>query len=249
MSNTKRIIRNLLRRTGYDLTRYSPNELGRDPFQDMQFFLKGLQCPIVLDVGANVGQSVDEFKKVFPDSFIHSFEPSPSTYTRLTEHCHGLDGVKAWNYGVGSRQTTLPFIENSHSEMSSFLDPSEFCWGQTERTTSVRVLTLDSFAQDQRIEFVHVLKSDTQGYELEVFKGAEGLMKENRIGLIYFEFIFSSMYKGLPSFHEVVRFLSERNFALVSFYQSHFQNDLLSWTDAMFINVDYNRQRARARRG
>ena len=239
----KRLIRYLLRRIGYDVMRYRSGELGRDPFQDMKFFLSGLKSPTIFDVGANIGQSVDNFRRAFPDSSIHSFEPSPSTYAKLSEHCSGLSGVKTWNYGIGSRQATLPFIENIVSEMSSFLAPSEFCWGKIEKTTNVEVLTLDSFANKQDVEFVHILKSDTQGYDFEVFKGAERLMEDNRIGLIYFEFIFSNMYTGLPSFCEVYRFLSDRNFALVSFYEPHFQQDLLSWTDAMFINVDYNRQR------
>lgn len=244
MNNIKRLIRSLFRRIGYDVTRYRPGErLGHDPFQDMEFFLKGEKSPTIFDVGANVGQSVDCFKRAFPDSRIHSFEPSPITYAKLSEHCSRREGVKTWNYGVGSQQATLPFLENSFSEMSSFLAPGEFCWGKIEKTTNVKVVTLDSFATEQEIGFVHILKSDTQGYDFEVFKGAEGLMKENRIGLIYFEFIFSNMYRSLPSFHEVFRFLSERNFSLVSFYQSHFQQDLVSWTDAMFINVDYNSRR------
>ncbi len=245
MENMKGLIRDILRKIGYDVVRYSPGEFGQDPFQDMSFFLKGIQNPVIFDVGANIGQSVDEFKKVFPNSLINSFEPSPSTYEKLSEHCKDLDGVKTWNYGVGSRHATLPFIENNISYMRSFLTPSEFCTGQVEKTTNVKVLTLDSVAKEQNIEFVHILKSDTQGYDLEVFKGAEGLMKENKIGLIYFEFIFSNMYQELPSFPEVFRFLLEHNFSLVNFYQSHFQQDLISWTDVMFINVEYNYQRVK----
>ena len=242
MKNMKRLIRDLLRSIGYEVTRSSPRPLGLDPFQDMGFFLKGLKSPIILDVGANIGQSVDKFKRAFPDSFIHSFEPSPRTYAKLSEHCNGLNGVKTWNYGVGSRQATLPFLENTHPDMSSFLAPGEFCWGKVEKTTSVNVLTLDSFAKEQDVEFVHILKSDTQGYDLEVFKGAEGLMRENRIGLIYFEVIFSNQYKDLPAYHEVFRFLSERNFSLVAFYRANFQQDLISWTDALFINIDYHQR-------
>jgi FkbM family methyltransferase len=243
MKTIKQSIRDLIRKIGYDVSRYNPKELGRDPFRDMKFFLNSLNCPVIFDVGANIGQSVDSFRQTFPDSLIHSFEPSPGTYSKLREHCNGLNGVKTWNCGIGSSQAILPFLENDNSDMSSFLAPGKLCWGKQDRTTDVKVLTLDEFAREQDVKSVHILKSDTQGYELEVFKGAEGLMKENRIGLIYFEYIFSEMYKDLPSFDEVFRFLLEHNFALVSFYQPHFQQDILSWTDVMFINVEYNRQR------
>ncbi len=202
-----------------------------------------MKKPVVFDVGANVGQSVESFRQAFPGSLIHSFEPSPTTYAKLRARCEGMRDVSTWNYAAGADRATLSFTENTKPDMSSFLAPGELCWGSVERVTPVQVVTLDSFAEEQGIEFIHVLKSDTQGYDFEVFKGAERLMNENKIGLIYFEFIFSDMYKNLPAFHEVFRYLQEHDFSLVSFYESHFQQDLVSWTDVMFINRAYNQQR------
>ena len=242
MKKIKRFIRDLLIEIGYDVRRLGPGRLGGDPLHDMKLFLKGQNCPVIFDVGANTGQSADKFKRAFPDSDIHSFEPSPEVFAKLNKHCKDLKGMKTYNYGVGSRHETLSLIENIHSNMSSFLEPGEYAWGGIERRTNAKIITLDSFAKEKNIEYVHILKSDSQGYDFEVFKGAEGLMKKNRIGLIYFEFIFSNMYKNLPLFHDVVTFLEERNFSLVSFYQTHFQQNKLSWTDFMFINNDFNRR-------
>jgi hypothetical protein len=86
---------------------------------------------------------------------------------------------------------------------------------------------------------VDILKSDTQGYDLEVFKGAEQAMHRQQIGLVYFEFIFSDMYKKLPAFDEVFRHLIDRDFALVSIYEFHHQNRLAGWCDALFVNKTY----------
>ena len=243
MNPIKNTIRRLIRLSGFDIVRLGKNNIGVDPFIDMQRFLKAYKEPVIIDVGANVGQSVDRFIEAFPMSSIHSFEPSPSTYEQLKTHCKDIPSVRTWNYGVGSRDTTLALQENDHPDMSSFLTPSHLSWGKIVKSTNVQVITLDSFSREQKIEFIHILKSDTQGYDFEVFKGANQLMKENKIGLIYFEFIFSDMYKNSPHFHDVFRFLLENNFALVTFYEPHFQNNLLSWTDVLFINRDYNRKR------
>ncbi len=210
---------------------------------DMQRFLTRSVKPVITDIGANVGQSVSKFRSAFPESTIHSFEPSPKTYQKLVENTKNMSSVKTWNMGVGSHDDTLDFMENEHSEMSSFLTPSKFSWGKVTKTTKVPVITLDSFAQKHAIDFIHILKSDTQGYDFEVFKGANQLMKEDKIALIYFEFIFSDMYKGLPAFHDVFRYLSENNFELVSFYESHFQKELVSWADVLFINRTFNQKR------
>jgi FkbM family methyltransferase len=239
----KRAIRRFIQGFGYEFVRTSKTRIGVDPLMDIQRFLEGTRDPLILDVGANVGQSVDAFRKAFPSSQIHSFEPSPSTYRKLEAHCGPFPNVKTWNYGVGSSDTTLPFQENDESDMSSFLPPGELCWGKIIKTTDVPVIALDSFAEREKIEFVHLLKSDTQGFDFEVFKGGGRLMRENRIGLIYFELIFSEMYKGLPPFHEVLRYLTDHNFAVVTFYQPHFQRKIVSWTNVLLINRDYYRDR------
>lgn len=239
----KKTIRKLARRVGFDIIRCQQHDIGIYPHIDMQRFLSRYEKPVIFDVGANVGQSVSLFRDAFPASSIHSFEPSPTTYQKLIEHCRGISSVKTWNYGVGSQEATLDFLENDHPDMSSFLTPSKFSWGKVVRSTKVPIITLDSFAQKQDIDFIHILKSDTQGYDFEVFKGASQLMKENRIGLIYFEFIFSDMYQDLPKFHEVFRYLSENNFQLVTFYESHYQEELVSWTDVLFINRAFNQRR------
>jgi FkbM family methyltransferase len=233
----------MARTCGVEISRYSPDEKGKDPFSDMQRLLAGWKAPVVFDVGANVGQSVALFKEAFPSSVIHSFEPSPTTFQLLSENCRNVPSFQAWNYGVGSQEATLALLESERSDMSSFLAPSTTAGCHVAKVTEVPVVTLDSFADQQGIDFIHVLKSDTQGYDFEVFKGASRLMQENKIGLIYFEFIFSDMYKGLPKFHEVFRYLSENNFDLVTFYDSHFQEDLVSWTDALLINRKFREKR------
>ena len=40
--------------------------------------------PTILDIGAHHGQSVKYFKKLFPNSFIHSFEPDPDSFLILS---------------------------------------------------------------------------------------------------------------------------------------------------------------------
>ena len=192
--------------------------------------------PIVFDVGANVGQSIHRFRSRFPRCIIHSFEPSPTTFETLSQQASKLKDVHLWNYALGSVSGQMTFLENEHSDMSSFLPISEFGWGKVTKETLVEVKTIDQFCYDANIEQIDILKSDTQGFELEVFKGADRTMRANKIGLIYFEIIFSDQYKNLPSFAQIYDFLTSREFLLVSFYQFYYQKQLASWTDALFVH-------------
>lgn len=235
----KRAVRKTLRHFGLDVVAFHHAKFGVDPYVDMQRFLHGQPDLMLLDIGANVGQSTCRFKEFFPTAEVHAFEPSPTTFQQLQTQCAGQKDVHLWNNGVGSVDSSLTFQENEHSDMSSFLAPSQAAWGKVTKSTTVPVITLDKFAKEHGVEFVHVLKSDTQGYDWEVFKGARGLMAENRIALIYFEFIFSDMYTGLPRFDEVYRYLTDNNFLLVTFYQAHYQQNRIGWTDFLFVNRAY----------
>lgn len=240
----RRAIQKIVRRAGFDLVRYNKSELGEDPFSDMRYFLKSIPSPTIFDVGANVGQTVNRLNMEYPKANIHSFEPSPSTFEQLKETCSKYNNSTPWNYGVGASNGTLEFIENDSSVMSSFLAPSKDSWSKAVKKTEVQVVTLDSFAQEQGIDYIHILKSDTQGYDFEVFKGAGRLMDEDKIALLYFEFIFSEMYENLPSFDEVYRHLVDKGFSLVAIYDFNFHNDAASWSDALFINDKFFKDRA-----
>jgi Methyltransferase FkbM domain len=92
--------------------------------------------------------------------------------------------------------------------MSSLLRPARAAGGAVVAGTPVTVTTLDEYCAANGIERIDLLENDTQGYELEVLRGAESLMAAGRIRLVYLELIFSEMYEGLPPFDLVYRFLA-----------------------------------------
>ena len=239
MQIIKKVIRSTVAKLGYDIIRRPP-----DAFSDMKRFVPPGVRPLILDIGANVGQSAKRFKQVFPLSVVHCFEPSRDTFDQLKQNIAREKGVFAWQCALGSAVGKQRFIENTYSDMSSFLELSKTGWGKVKKNETVDVMTVDRFLSDHAIASVDILKSDTQGYDFEVFKGAEQAMRENRIGLIYFEFIFSEMYRGLPPFDEVYRFLVDRSFLLVSIYDFHRQNNLADWADVLFVNREYHRRNA-----
>ena len=234
MEIIKKIIRSAAAMLGYQITRRPA-----DAFSDMRRFIPTGSDPVILDVGANLGQSAKRFKAVFPSSVIHSFEPSRETFALLQQTIANEENIFAWQCALGSSVGEQLFRENIESDMSSFLELSKAGWGEVKQQEKVAVTTVDQFLADHSIAKIDILKSDTQGYELEVFKGAEHAMRQSRIGLIYFEFIFAEMYRHLPTFDEVYRYLADRDFLLVAIYNFHRQNELASWADMLFIKREY----------
>lgn len=112
-------------------------------------------------------------------------------------------------------------------------------WANVTGHQETVVDTIDSYCDRSSITHIDILKSDTQGFDYEVLRGAQGMFAQHRIRLVYMEVIFSQMYKELPRFDEIYRFLSERGLHLVSFYIMHYYDNRASWTDALFVDPEY----------
>ena len=57
--------------------------------------------PIIFDVGANTGQTLKTFKKLWPESIVHCFEPIKEFYDTLLDNSLGYDEVSCHNFAFG----------------------------------------------------------------------------------------------------------------------------------------------------
>lgn len=230
----KRALKHTLLRCGYSVRRVSSGGVtGQDPFEDMRR-LTSSAGPVVFDVGANIGQSVKQFRKYFRTPTLYSFEPGEEAFHNLTKTTQGMEDVHIANTGMGAAPEVRTFVENELSDMSSFLEPGEDAWGSVVRRRALQLDTVDDYCHRAGIGHIDILKSDTQGYDLEVLRGARKLLTGKSIALVYLEVTFAKMYQGSPRFDEVYAFLADHGMTLVSFYDMHYQHDRLSWTDALF---------------
>lgn len=195
--------------------------------------LAGTDSPLIFDVGANRGQSIEHFRRTFAKPVIHAFEPGREAFAALQSVAPS--DVILNNIALGARAESRLFLDNDHSDMSSFLEPSVTAWGEITSRYPVEVITLDDYCASRGIERIDILKIDTQGFDLQVLMGAERMMRGAAIHMIFTEVIFSEMYKELPRFDETYAFFADRGYALVSLYDFYYQNDRASWTDALFI--------------
>jgi FkbM family methyltransferase len=238
----KRVVQKAGRTVGLDVRRYRPKagRMGVNPFADIRKLLIDVARPVVFDVGANVGQSVDRFNELLPGCTLHAFEPSPSAFEELQANTRRIRNLTLVNAGVGAAAGTEILIENDHSDMSSFLSPGETIWGTVVRKTPIEVITLDEYCANQKLCRIDLLKIDTQGYELEVLKGAVSLMDAGAIHVIYTEITFSDLYEGLPPFDQLYRLLGDHGFRLVALYNFVVQNGVAGWCDALFTSARRN---------
>ncbi|HXG29187.1 MAG TPA: FkbM family methyltransferase [Nevskiales bacterium] len=244
--NLKKGINAVLGRFGYRIQRMGaePAVFGVDPMRDMRVLSTAGDQPVIFDVGANVGQSIDNFRRHFRSPVIHSFEPSPKAFAELQSHAASIPGVTLNNLALGARPGEASFFESeAGTPMSSLLQPGTECWGGggVRETLQVRVSSVDEYCRQRGIGQIDILKIDTQGYDFEVIKGAKAMIRNRAIHLIHMEIIFCDMYKGLPRMDEIYAFLADRGYELVTFYPFCYWGNKASWTEGLFMHPEYRR--------
>lgn len=138
----------------------------------------------VCDIGANKGSFVFWLSRWCRKGRVVAFEPQPQFALLLTRLVRGLrlDNVKVEQKAVFSRpgQADL-FVPKGHSPGASLVNKAA---GASDfETIPVPMVRLDDyFAPSERITF---MKVDVEGAELEVFKGAERILREQSPLLIF----------------------------------------------------------------
>jgi FkbM family methyltransferase len=146
---------------------------------------------VVLDVGANTGSYALALTRFAPDARIFSFEPHPRTFALLRARLAGT-GVQALNLALADKAGQLDlhdFADADGSTQASLSHDAVTLYGTRTVAHRVEVATLDGFLSDRGIERVAFLKIDTEGFDLNVLRGASAALAERRIGMVQFEFI------------------------------------------------------------
>jgi len=146
----------------------------------------------IFDVGANQGQYIALASKCLADRQyrIHSFEPSRRTFQMLSESAAGLSNVVLNNCGLSleSEEREL-FYDAPGSGIASLTKRNLDHFGvNMELSEKVRMVSIDDYCSDRRIEHIDMLKIDVEGHELDVLKGGEEMFRKLAIGMVTFEF-------------------------------------------------------------
>jgi len=239
------LARTLLRRTGFEIRRRTDQlRLTTDAFFAQTRLVVPDQAATIFDLGANLGQTARTYLELYPRSAIHSFEPFPDAFRELEHLASSEPRLHAHRFAVAESGGTRTLHTNKHSATNSLLvnaataDEIVGIPGLMNPVGAidVDVVTLDGFCSEHGIERIDILKMDIQGSELMALRGAEHLLRGRRIGLIYTEVLFGTLYEGQADFSDLSIHLRDRGYRLFGLYQpTHNAAGRLGWADAIFV--------------
>ncbi|MBI3803869.1 MAG: FkbM family methyltransferase [Nitrospirae bacterium] len=192
----------------------------------LAFLFKRLHIQCVLDVGANVGGYRHFLRNsVGYDGQILSFEPVEENLNTLRALAKNDPQWQIYGYALGSQNKTMEINVMKGPVFSSFLNPDTSVVAQfndanrIDHKATVDVRTLDSVLGplQTKLKLQNIfLKMDTQGYDLEVIKGAEATLQQ--IYAIQTEVSLRKIYESMPSFTESYQMLKEKGFDITGMY-------------------------------
>ena len=170
---------------------------------------------LCIDIGANVGKYTELLLEE-TDAKVVSFEPLEEALQDLKKiELNNSTRVKVFNHAIGEKNETLDLnYSNSKSEKASFtehLDKLSFYEFHKNKKVKTKILPLDTFIKENLdsldLKKIDLIKIDTEGFELEVIKGAQETIKNMTPKYIQLEFNWHQLFKqhNMYSFSEILK--------------------------------------------
>lgn len=129
---------------------------------------------VFLDVGANIGYySLYMCRKA---EHVVAFEPDPRTVSDLRRNVHGRSNIEVVESAVGAFCGTARFTLETQGEISHLASAQDV---HTSRQVEVPITTVDAFIHARGYK-VAGMKTDVEGFDLDVLKGAARTLQFQR---------------------------------------------------------------------
>jgi FkbM family methyltransferase len=191
----------------------------------------------VIDVGANTGQFGRHARSIYSGR-ISSFEPVSRAFAQLAGATAADENWHAYPYALGAQSGTKTIHVSLSSVYSSLLKSNDFCAtrfgnrsvGEQEESVTMRRLdeVLEEISPGNNREKIY-LKLDTQGYDIEVFKGL-GDKLQNVVAL-QSEVSLIPIYENMPHWTESISTYEKAGFGVAGMFP-------LGWDAGRVIEYD-----------
>lgn len=143
----------------------------------------------LFDVGCNLGEWASIAESFFPDSDIHTFEISPSSFENSTKRLVKKN-FHLNNFGLADKNEEINYKDYGiNSQLNTIITNCTFHDSKIPHNVAKGfVKTGDEYCKTKNIKYIDFLKIDTEGAEHLVLKGFSDLLSKQSIRLIQFEY-------------------------------------------------------------
>jgi len=139
---------------------------------------------IIIDVGAHSGQFTKLFSAIVPDGRVYTFEPGSyaSSILKKVIGLHRLQNVTHINKGLGENykkeRLNIPIKKSGSLGFGLSHLGSDKQDVRTTLSETIEIITLDSFAESEKLEKINFIKADIEGWEMQLLLGAKSAIQK-----------------------------------------------------------------------
>ncbi|MCA0929501.1 FkbM family methyltransferase [Ruegeria profundi] len=196
----------------------------------------------VFDIGVNRGTIARHLIRIFPNSQCFLFEPLPQQAVFIADRFQSHRNVTVVEQALSDKSGRSEFYVGKKVGTSSLLPMNGAALKNhpeavVDTTIEVDLNTIDNFCEEKGIDHVVCMKTDAQGSELNIFKGAAAMLSEQRIDMIMFEWFATPHYKNCPLLLDLCNELDRRNYSMYDIFpERSFRNGQRRFGNAVFIS-------------
>jgi 2-O-methyltransferase len=168
----------------------------------------GKDDPVIIELGANCGQTTVEMLRAMPRATIHAFEPDPRAIAKF-HAAVAHPNVRLYECAVGAINGSINFYQSSGGEelagysqgwdqSGSIRRPNSHLtvwpWVKFEKQITVPITTLDAWSEHHQVEKADFIWADVQGAESDLIEGAARFLRASRY--FYTEYSNEEWYEG-----------------------------------------------------
>lgn len=232
----KKLLRKIIDSFGITVIRNSRLPIGTDYRKTIRELYGQDSIKTVFDVGANVGQFCLHCHEIFNHSSIYSFEPILPTFNVLKQNTANVSQINCFHSALGSTKGKAEVFLQKNSTINSLNPQINIKRFEEQVSEVITIDTLDSFSEAHKIEQIDLLKIDTEGFDLEVLKGAKSLLENKKIRFVFIEVSFDSENIHNSSYQTINSYLESFGFKIHGFYNQtiHSGSTRMNYCDALF---------------
>ena len=183
----------------------------------------------IIDVGGHQGETLNAFARNLDEFSYIGFEPNPDCYEKLSDMAASLASnhrqITTRNCAVGAENGQVQFNVTRATAVAGILKPIQ---GLSERVPmgdheiakviECDVCTIDSLPEVADRSGMDLLKIDTEGFDLEVMKGAKNNLSNAYFGAVLSEVFFVPYREEQAFFWDLASFMQSVGYHFVNLY-------------------------------
>ena len=209
---------------------------------ELEDLVKDLQFETVFDIGSNKGQFILLIEKIFKEEkFFYSFEPITEILNKQKKFFSNKKNILFFNFALGDKFEKKILNITKRKDSSSFLQINIIKNNdhKIEEKREITIKPLDQIIDIENIVKPILLKIDVQGYEFEVLKGSNNILKQSKY--IITEVSENEIYKGQHLANQITKYLNDINFKATKETKPYrIPGTRFSQKDILFINRGFN---------